>query len=55
MLGFKGQEEMKTDNYQLAPNIEGDSAEDTKLLRSMADEARSYLGGFNWCPKIKRL
>lgn len=54
-MGFKEQEGMKTDDYQLAPNIEGDSAEDTKLLRSMADEARSYLNGFKWCPQITNL
>jgi len=46
---------MKTDTYQLASNIEGDSPEDTKLLHSMADEARSYLSGFNWCPPIINL
>ncbi|MES2737883.1 MAG: hypothetical protein V4672_16290 [Verrucomicrobiota bacterium] len=46
---------MKTDAYQLAPFIEGDSPEDTKLLRSMADEVRAYLSGFNWCPQIRNL
>ena len=46
---------MKTDTFQLAHNIGGDSPEDTKLLLSMADEARSYLSGFNWCPPIRNL
>ena len=46
---------MKTDSYQLAPNIEGDSPEDTKLLRSMADDVRVYLSGFNGCPQIRNL
>lgn len=46
---------METDDYQLEENIQGDSDEDTKLLRSMCDEARSYLGEFTWCPKINNL
>lgn len=46
---------MNLNNYQHASVIEGDSPEDTKLLRSMADEARVYLSGFNWCPPIRNL
>lgn len=46
---------MKIEDFQIAPDIEGDSVEDTKLLRAMADEVRSYLGGFGWCPGIKEI
>jgi hypothetical protein len=30
----------------------GDTAEDTKLLRDMAEGAKEYISSFSWCPKI---
>lgn len=35
--------------------ILGEDAEDTDLLRGMADEAREYIEAFDWCPPIRRL
>ncbi len=46
---------MNVAGFQLAPNIKGDSDEDTELLLSMADDARAYLQGMNWCPSLMRL
>ena len=54
-VGGLKEKRMKTDAYQPAHSIQGDSPEDTKLLRTMADEARAYLSGFNWCPQIRNL
>ena len=46
---------MNTAGFQLAPDIKGDSDEDTELLLSMADDARAYLQGMKWCPSLSRL
>ena len=46
---------MNTAGFQLAPDIKGDSDEDTELLLSMADDARAYLQGMKWCPSLRRL
>ena len=35
-----------------AHRLQGDDAEDTAKLRSLLDEARTYLGGFSWCESI---
>jgi len=33
-------------------NIAGDDEEDTRLLRAMAEEARTYIASFSWCKQI---
>jgi hypothetical protein len=35
--------------------IVGDDAEDTALLKKMAQEARAYLEDFDWCPPIDQM
>ena len=34
-------------------SAEGDDAEDTKLLRSMGEAAKKYLGAMPWCRRIR--
>jgi hypothetical protein len=36
-------------------SLTGDDEEDGRLLREMADEARSYIRSFSWCPPIKAM
>jgi hypothetical protein len=43
---------MKKDGYQLLPNIVGDNDQDTAMLLTMAADAQSYIGSFDWCPPI---
>lgn len=33
--------------------MKGDNPEDTRLLKSMFEEARGYLLSFNWCREVK--
>lgn len=33
-------------------NIAGEDKEDTRLLRGMAEEARTYLASFSWCKEV---
>lgn len=44
-----------TSRYIKEADIRGDSQEDTKLLRDMAKEARTYLNQFSWCPPIRKV
>lgn len=39
--------------FQRLPDITGDDAEDTRLLREMAQEARDYITSHSWCPPQK--
>lgn len=39
--------------FQRLPDIVGDDAADTALLRAMAKSARDYITSFNWCPPIR--
>lgn len=41
-------------SFQVVPDLVGDDDEDTDLLRSMAQEARDYIGGFRWAPPVSR-
>jgi hypothetical protein len=43
---------VNTQGFQRVPEISGDDADDTKLLRSMAVSARDYITSFKWCPPI---
>jgi hypothetical protein len=35
--------------------MEGDSEEDTVLLRNMASQAEAYIGSFDWCKGVKEV
>ena len=35
--------------------MKGDSDSDTRLLQEMANEARTFLEGFDWCTTIKEM
>jgi len=39
--------------FTLTRAMKGDSSEDTRLLKSMATEAKQYLLSFEWCREIK--
>jgi hypothetical protein len=54
-MGSKGQKMMHVNHFQLAPQINGDSPEDTKLLHFMVEEVRAYLNNFRWCPPVKNI
>ncbi len=51
-------EEVELQGRQLAErlipvaNIAGDDEQDTQLLRTMAEEAQTYLASFSWCKGI---
>ncbi len=40
-------------NQDTTPDIAGDDAEDTDLLKAMAADARSYIESHEWCPPIR--
>jgi hypothetical protein len=46
---------MNTQKFQRLPDISGDVAEDTALLREMARSAREYITSFAWCPPVKAM
>lgn len=46
---------MNTSGLQREEAIQGDSPEDTRLLKEMVIEAKRYLASFSWCPPIRRL
>jgi len=41
-------------SFQLYPDISGEDAEDTELLRGMAEEARRFITAHEWCPPIRK-
>jgi hypothetical protein len=41
-------------NNETPPDIAGEDAEDTNLLKGMAADARSYIESHEWCPPIRR-
>ena len=41
--------------FQRFSDITGDDADDTRLLREMAEEARRYITSHSWCPPQKDL
>lgn len=41
--------------FQVAPDLIGEDAEDTRLLRKMAQEAEAYLASHRWAPPISQL
>jgi hypothetical protein len=42
-------------SFQLVSDIHGDDAEETELLRGMAQDARAFITGHEWCPPIRNL
>ena len=44
--------DIDTSDFQEESKIEGEDPEDTKLLREMAAEARTYIEDFEWSPRI---
>jgi hypothetical protein len=40
------------EHLQDESSLQGDSDEDTRLLKQMAGECRQYLKSFGWCPPI---
>lgn len=46
---------MDTSHFQRLPKIQGDSREDTELLRAMAQRAETYIRAFKWCPDIRAM
>jgi len=41
--------------FQLAPHLVGEDAEDTEQLRTMAREAETYIASHHWAPPIDQL
>jgi hypothetical protein len=46
---------VKTEKFQLVPDISGDDADDTASLLDMTRSAREYITAFAWCPPIKAM
>jgi hypothetical protein len=46
---------MNTNIFKEYNAIQGDSSDDTKLLKDMAINARDYISSFQWCPPIDRI
>ena len=44
--------QMQKNSYMRLDDIQGDDAEDTRLLNNMAKEAKNYLTSFYWCKNV---